>query len=57
MKIDSWKKYSDERKRTLRRSYEHNRKLREAFDRFRNDFNIEKDKVIECILNYDRQCE
>ena len=57
LKIDSWRKYNEERKRLLKRSFEHNRKLRESFDKFKNDFNIEKDKVIECILNYDKLCE
>lgn len=52
-KIDSWRKYADDRKRLQKRGYEHNRKLREAFDKFRHDFNIEKDKVVQCILHFD----
>jgi hypothetical protein len=52
LKLEAWKKREEERKRIKRRSFEHGRKLREVFDKFSKDFNIEKDKVVECILHY-----
>jgi hypothetical protein len=35
-----------------RRTFEHGKKLREVFEKFRNDFNIEKEKVTACIFHY-----
>ena len=57
LKIDSWKRRVDERKRQSKRTFEHAKKLREAFEQFKNDFNIEKEKIIECILYYDKFTE
>lgn len=53
LKLDSWKKRIDERKRLYKRAFDHSKKLRESLKRFRHDFNIEKDKVVECILSFD----
>ena len=44
-------------KRLKRRTFEHGKKLREVFDKFSNDFNIEKEKVLECIIDYNRFVE
>lgn len=54
LKLDVWKKRIDERKRLKKRTFEHGKKLREVFNKFSNDFNIEKDKVLECIVDYNR---
>ena len=51
-KLEAWKKRAEERKRLKRRTFEHGKKLREIFSKLSHDFNIEKEKVIECILNY-----
>lgn len=52
IKLEGWKKRYDERKRLKKRSFDHGKKLREIFDKFSNDFNIEKEKVLECIVDY-----
>lgn len=54
LKLDVWKKRLDERKRLKKRTFEQGKKLREVFNKFSNDFNIEKDKVLECIVDYNR---
>lgn len=57
LKLEAWKKREEERKRIKRRSFEHGRKLRDVFDKFSKDFNIEKEKVVECILHYNQYVE
>lgn len=57
LKLDAWKKRLDERKRLARRTFEHGKKIRGVFEKYQDDFNIEKDKVIECVINYNQFCE
>jgi hypothetical protein len=57
LKMDSWKRRDEERKRLSKRIFEHGKKLREVFEKFNNDFNIEKEKVMQCRLEYDKFIE
>jgi hypothetical protein len=57
MKLDVWKKRGDERKRHARRVFEHGKKIREAFAKYQEDFNIEKEKVIQCAIDYNQFVE
>jgi len=57
MKLEAWKRREDERRRVKRRFYDHGKKLREVFEKFSKDFNIEKEKVIECIIDYNKFVE
>lgn len=57
LKLEAWKKRLEERKRLKRRTFEHGKKLREIFSKLSHDFNIEKEKVIECIINYNYLAE
>ena len=52
LKLDTWKKREEERKKLKKRTYEHGKRLREAFEKYSTDFNIEKEKVFECIIYY-----
>lgn len=54
MKLEVWKKRLVERKRHLKRTYEHGKKVREAFAKYQEDFNIEKEKVIQCVIDYNQ---
>lgn len=54
VKLDVWKKRLDERKRHLKRMFEHSKKIREAFTKYQDDFNIEKEKVIQCVIDYNQ---
>ena len=56
-KIDAWRKGAEGRKKMAHRAFEYGKKIREKLDKYRNDFNIEKEKIIECILNYDKLME
>lgn len=53
-KLDAWKKRAEERKRLAKRAFEHGKKLREAFEKRQDDFNIEKEKVIACVIDYNQ---
>jgi hypothetical protein len=57
VKLDVWKKRQDELKRFKRRVFEHGKKLRSAFEKYQDDFNIEKDKVITCVIDYNQFVE
>lgn len=57
VKLDVWKKRVDERKRQLKRVFEHGKKIRAAFEKYQDDFNIEKEKVITCVIDYNQFCE
>lgn len=52
VKLDVWRKRTDERKRYKKRVFEHGKKVRTAFEKYQDDFNIEKDKVISCVIDY-----
>ena len=52
LKLEVWKKRQEERKRNDRRVFEHGKKIREAFAKYQEDFNIEKEKVIQCMIDY-----
>lgn len=52
--MDTWKKRADERKRLQRRAFEHGKRLRAAFEKTQDDFNIEKEKVIACVIDYNQ---
>lgn len=52
LKLETWKKREEERKKLKKRTYEHGKRLREAFEKYSSDFNIEKEKVFECIVYY-----
>jgi hypothetical protein len=51
-KIEAWKKRIDERKRHQRRAAEHAKKLKAQFAKMQDDFNIEKERVIACVIDY-----
>lgn len=53
-KLETWKKRAEERKRLQRRAFEHGKKLRAAFEKTQDDFNIEKEKVIACVIDYNQ---
>jgi len=53
-KLYTWKKRADERKRLQRRAFEHGKRLRAAFEKTQDDFNIEKEKVIACVIDYNQ---
>lgn len=52
VKLDVWKKRADERKRNQKRQFNHGKKIRTAFEKYQDDFNMEKDKVITCMIDY-----
>ena len=52
LKLEAWKRRLDERSRQLRRAFEHGKKLRTVFDKYQDDFNREKERVISCVLDY-----
>lgn len=52
VKLEVWKKRAEERKRQLKRVFEHGKKIRNAFEKYQDDFNIEKEKVITCVIDY-----
>lgn len=52
VKLDVWKKRQDQYKRLKRRVFEHGKKIRSAFEKYQDDFNIEKEKVISCVIDY-----
>jgi hypothetical protein len=56
-KLDAWRKRGEERRRVQRRVFEHGRKVRAAFEKLQDDFNIEKDKVLSCIIDYNQFVE
>lgn len=37
--------------------FEHGKKIRAAFEKYQDDFNIEKEKVITCVIDYNQFCE
>jgi hypothetical protein len=37
--------------------FEHGKKVREAFAKYQDDFNIEKEKVIQCVIDYNQFVE
>ena len=53
-KLDAWRKRGDERKRVQLRAFEHGKRLRAAFEKTQDDFNIEKEKVIACVIDYNQ---
>ena len=53
-KLDAWKKRVEERRRVQRRAFEHGKRLRGAFEKTQDDFNIEKEKVIACVIDYNQ---
>lgn len=52
LKLDVWRKRADERKRLQKRVFTHSKKIRAAFEKYQDDFNMEKDKVITCMIDY-----
>ena len=57
LKLEVWRKRLDERRRYKKRVFEHGRKVRAAFEKYQDDFNIEKDKVIGCVIHYNQFVE
>lgn len=55
--MEAWKKRGEERKRVKRRAFEQGKKLRAAFEKTQDDFNIEKEKVIACVIDYNQFSE
>ena len=53
-KLDAWKKRAEERKRVQKRAFQHGKLLRQAFEQRQDDFNIEKEKVIACVIYYNQ---
>ena len=52
LKIESWKNRMNERKTIKKRNYDHGKQLREFFTKSLENFNLDKDRVIECVNNY-----
>jgi hypothetical protein len=53
-KLEAWRRRADERKRVYKRAFEHGKRLRGAFEKTQDDFNIEKEKVIACVIDYNQ---
>lgn len=52
LKIESWKNRKNERKTTKKRNFDHGKALREFFSKSIENFNLDKDRVIECLNIY-----
>jgi hypothetical protein len=52
LKFDSWKSRAAERKTTKKRNFEHGKALREFFSKSLESFNLDKERVIECLNKY-----
>jgi hypothetical protein len=57
LKLEAWKKREDERKKTKKRMFDHGKKIIEVIEKFIQDFNMDKDKVVECKYEYFKFCE
>lgn len=57
VRLDVWKRRQDELKRFKKRVFEHGKKIRAAFEKYQDDFNIDKDKVISCVIDYNHFIE
>mmetsp|Transcript_13206 Transcript_13206/g.20584 ORF Transcript_13206/g.20584 Transcript_13206/m.20584 type:complete len:571 (+) Transcript_13206:73-1785(+) len=51
-KIDSWKNREKERKATKKRNFDHGKLLREVMEKSLENFNLDRDKVQDCILKF-----
>ena len=56
-KLEAWKKRVDERKRHQRRAADQAKKLKAQFAKMQDDFNIEKERVIACVIDYNQFLE
>jgi hypothetical protein len=52
LKFEAWKNRKSERKTIKKRNYDHGKQLREFFAKSVENFNLDKDRVIECVSNY-----
>jgi hypothetical protein len=52
LKIEAWKNRQNERKSIKKRNYDHGKALREFFNKSIETFNLEKERVVECLDNY-----
>jgi len=52
LKLDAWKKKISERKITKKRNFDHGKGLREFFSKAIDNFNLEKERVRDCITKY-----
>lgn len=51
-KIEAWKKRRDERKRHQRKAIDQAKKLNAQFEKMQDDFNIDRDRVVGCAIDY-----
>ena len=52
LKLEAWKKKISERKITKKRNFDHGKGLREFFSKAIDNFNLEKERVRDCITKY-----
>ena len=57
LKLDAWKNRELERKATKKRNFEHGKAIRETFERTIDNFNLDKDKITDCIIKYNEFVE
>jgi hypothetical protein len=52
LKLQAWKNRVNERKITKKRNFDHGKLLREFFSKAVENFNLEKEKVRDCITRF-----
>jgi len=57
LKLETWKKRFEERKRHKKRCFENSKKLKEVFHKLNDDFTIEKEKVLGCLYKFNKMLE
>jgi DNA repair exonuclease SbcCD ATPase subunit len=50
--LEAWKRRAEERKRLQKRASQQYQKLKTAMERHQEDFNMEKERVIACVLSF-----
>ena len=51
-KLEAWKRRLEERKRLQKRAATQYQKLKTSMERHQEDFNMEKERVIACVLSF-----
>ena len=55
--LESWKKRTKERLRLKKRIFERGKQLRAAFEKYQDYFDIDKEKIVSCSINYNDMTE
>ena len=52
LKIEAWKNRKGERKTVNKRNFDHGKALREYFNKMIDNFNLDKERVLDCLNHY-----